>query len=42
MKIIDERKRCDARYAVMRWSNSEMELSQQKISVIILRGNGNI
>ena len=41
MKIIDERKRCDARYAVMRCSNSEIQLSQQKISIIILRDNGN-
>ena len=41
MKIIDERKRCDARYAAMKWSNSEMQLRQRKISIIIIRDNEN-
>ena len=24
MKVIDEREQCDTKYAVMRWSNSEV------------------
>ena len=41
MKTIDERKRCDTRCVVMRWSISEVKLRQWKMLIIIVSDSEN-
>ena len=41
MKIIHEREKCDTKCFVMRWSNSEVQLRQQKKAIISVTDNEN-
>ena len=41
LKITDERKRCDTRCVVMRWSNSKMQSRQYKMPIISVTDNKN-
>ena len=41
MKTIYEEERCDSRCVVMRWSNSKVSLTQQKMPIISVIDNEN-